>query len=96
MKNCLLPVAVTLLIAAVAVHATPNTSPYALLGKGLEKPLVIMETVPVGNPHNSKDKETGYGAVAHEFAMGKYDVTVAQYAAFLNAKADVPPNKVIE
>jgi len=97
MKSCLLPVAAMFLaIPVVSVQGAQKTSPYAMLGKGLEKPLVTIETVLVGNPHNAKDKETGYGAVAHEFGMGKYDVTVAQYTAFLNAKADVPPNKVIE
>jgi formylglycine-generating enzyme required for sulfatase activity len=97
MKRCLLPaVALLLCIPAARAQVAERPSPYDLLGKSHAKPLVTIETVPVRNPHNSKDKETGYGAVAHEFAMGKFDVTVAQYAAFLNAKADVPPNKVIE
>jgi len=97
MKSCLIPAAAfLLLIPAASAQAPERPSPYDLLGKAHEKPLVTIETVPVGNPNNAKDKETGYGAVAHEFAMGKIDVTVAQYAAFLNAKADVPPNKVIE
>jgi len=97
MKSYLLPAAALLLsISAANAQVTERPSPVDLLRKSYEKPLVTIETVPIGNPRNSKDKDTGYGAVAHEFAMGKYDVTVAQYAAFLNAKADIPPNKVIE
>lgn len=99
MKPRLLPTLALFLAipsAVLAQQGSQKTSPYEMLGKGHEKPLVTLETVPVGNPRNARDKETGYGAVAHEFAMGKYDVTVAQYAAFLNAKADVPPHKVIE
>ena len=88
--------ALLLAISATGMRGADNRSPYATLGKDHGKPLVTIETVPVGNPRNAKDKETGYGAVQHEFAMGKYDVTVAQYAAFLNAKAAVPSSKVIE
>jgi len=54
---------------------------------------VNIVTVPVGNPGNAADTElmtdgtTGYGAVAYEYNIGKYEVTNAQYAAFLNAVA---------
>ena len=37
----------------------------------------------VGNPNDSN----GLGAVAYEYAIGKYDVTIGQYTAFLNAVA---------
>ena len=47
---------------------------------------VEIETVPVGNPGNSPDN-TGYGAVDYEYRIGKYEVTNAQYCAFLNAVA---------
>ena len=33
------------------------------------------------------DGTTGYGSVAYDYKMGAYDVTVAQYVAFLNAVA---------
>ena len=46
-----------------------------------------LEFVTVGDPGNSADPSTGYGAVANAFQMGKYDVTVGQYTAFLNAVA---------
>ena len=42
--------------------------------------------VTVGNPGNANDT-TGYGAVNYEYQIGKYDVTIGQYTAFLNAVA---------
>jgi formylglycine-generating enzyme required for sulfatase activity len=42
--------------------------------------------VPVGNPGNAADN-TGYGAVAYPFNMGKFEVTAGQYTAFLNKVA---------
>jgi formylglycine-generating enzyme len=47
---------------------------------------VTYELVPVGNPGNAIDT-TGYGGVAYDYQIGKYDVTIGQYAAFLNAVA---------
>jgi formylglycine-generating enzyme required for sulfatase activity len=41
----------------------------------------------VGNAGNAADPSTGYGAVAYKYQIGKYEVTNAQYAEFLNAKA---------
>jgi sulfatase modifying factor 1 len=55
---------------------------------------VLIQTVPVGNPGNAADTvvmttdgTTGYGAVPYNYRIGTYDVTNAQYAEFLNAKA---------
>ncbi len=50
---------------------------------------VTIPTVPVGNAGNAKDPGTGndYGAVSYEYRMGTTEVTNAQYAEFLNAKA---------
>ncbi|MDA1178375.1 MAG: SUMF1/EgtB/PvdO family nonheme iron enzyme, partial [Planctomycetota bacterium] len=42
------------------------------------------------DPGNPADL-TGYGAVAYPFRIGKYEVTVGQYVAFLNAKAKSDP-----
>jgi len=39
------------------------------------------------NINGSPDHSTGYGAVAYRYAIGTYDVTVAQYVQFLNAVA---------
>jgi formylglycine-generating enzyme required for sulfatase activity len=48
---------------------------------------VTMDWVTVGNAGNAADPLTGYGAVGYEYKIGKYEVTNAQYATFLNAKA---------
>ncbi len=45
-----------------------------------------MEMVTVGNPNNPPDNGN-FGTVSDEFRIGKYEVTLAQYAAFLNAVA---------
>lgn len=42
--------------------------------------------VPVGDAGNVADTN-GYGAVDHPYAIGTYEVTISQYAAFLNAVA---------
>ena len=58
---------------------------------GLLRPLaaiaITIATVPVGNPGNANDPIDGFGAVAYSYNIGKYDVTVGQYTAFLNAVA---------
>jgi len=46
-----------------------------------------MEFVPVGDLGNAADPTTGYGAVSYGYSMGKYEVTLNQYTAFLNAVA---------
>ncbi|MEY4243794.1 MAG: hypothetical protein RLZZ245_1379 [Verrucomicrobiota bacterium] len=46
---------------------------------------VRVETVHVGNPGNVKASGYGYGAVANEFRMGRYEVTNWEYTEFLNA-----------
>jgi sulfatase modifying factor 1 len=48
---------------------------------------VTMDWVTVGNAGNAPDPLTGFGAVAYEYKIGKYEVTNAQYGAFLNAAA---------
>jgi len=49
---------------------------------------VTYEMVTVGNPGNANDPEgTGNGRVDYSYQIGKYDVTIGQYAAFLNAVA---------
>ena len=51
---------------------------------------VTIEYVKVGDAGNAADT-TGYGAVAYEYNIGKYEVTNAQYVEFLNAKAASDP-----
>ena len=59
-----------------------------LLAAGGAVAEIVIETVPVGNPGNPNDVH-GYGAVAYEFNIGKYEVSNAEYAEFLNAVATV-------
>lgn len=56
------------------------------------QPLVSIETVPIGDVGNAADTTwsppgIGYGAVAYDYNIGKYEVTIGQYTAFLNAVA---------
>jgi len=48
---------------------------------------VTIDLVPVGNAGNANDPATGnvYGGVGYDYQIGKYDVTIGQYTAFLNA-----------
>jgi sulfatase modifying factor 1 len=50
---------------------------------------ITIDTVPVGDVGNPNDPGTGnhYGGVNYAYNIGKYEVTVGQYAAFLNAVA---------
>src|SRR5207247_9059450 len=54
---------------------------------------VTIETVPVGNPGNVNDllPQNLYGGVSYAYRVGTYEVTNAQYAEFLNAKAASDP-----
>jgi len=48
---------------------------------------VSIEYATIGDAGNDADTTTGYGAVPYEYRIGKYEVTNAQYAGFLNAVA---------
>lgn len=52
--------------------------------------LVNLEMVHVGDAGNPNDT-TGFGAVNYAYQIGKYEVTIQQYAVFLNAKAQTDP-----
>lgn len=45
---------------------------------------VLIDTIPIGNPGNASDMVTGLGSVGYEYRIGKYEVTNAEYSAFLN------------
>jgi sulfatase modifying factor 1 len=49
--------------------------------------VISFDYITVGNAGNVADNSTGslYGAVAYAYQIGKYEVTNAQYTAFLNA-----------
>jgi sulfatase modifying factor 1 len=53
-----------------------------------------MDWVSIGDINNAPDPLTGYGAVAHAYQIGKYEVTNAQYAEFLNAKGQSNSNGI--
>ena len=66
-----------------------------LYGTELGKPFV--DFVTIGNPGNAgdtlvmEDATTNYGDVAYQYKIGKFEVTVAQYCAFLNSVAKSDP-----
>ncbi|MFM7244823.1 MAG: SUMF1/EgtB/PvdO family nonheme iron enzyme [Planctomycetaceae bacterium] len=47
--------------------------------------------VPVSDAGNAADPTTGYGRVGESYRIGKYEVTIGEYAAFLNAVAADDP-----
>ncbi|MBY0276854.1 formylglycine-generating enzyme family protein [Candidatus Binatia bacterium] len=53
---------------------------------GQSRPAVDYELVSVGDPGNASDS-TGFGSVPYAYRIGKLDVTIGQYTAFLNAVA---------
>ena len=54
---------------------------------------VTIDMVTVGHPGNANDPLSGnaYGAVAFKYQIGTYEVTIQQYADFLNAVAARDP-----
>ena len=58
----------------------------ALLAFATDAHAVTIDWSYVGNSGNANDS-TGYGAVAYNYRIDKYDVTVGQYTAFLNSVA---------
>ena len=56
---------------------------------------ITYEMVTVGNAGNAGDSGgTGNGAVAYDYQIGKYDVTIGQYTTFLNAVATTDTNSL--
>ena len=39
--------------------------------------------VPIGNARNAADPTTGFGRVTDAYRIGKYEVTIGEYTAFL-------------
>ncbi|MEN9663783.1 MAG: hypothetical protein RLZZ326_146 [Planctomycetota bacterium] len=59
-----------------------------LLAAPIRAAPITYDMVTVGNAGNANDSGgTGNGAVAYDYQIGKYDVTIGQYTAFLNAVA---------
>ena len=56
---------------------------------------ITYQQVAVGNAGNTNDTVGGlFGAVAYDYQIGKYDVTIGQYTAFLNAVARTDTNSL--
>jgi len=62
----------------------------AILAQGINeaRAAITVDLIQIGNAGNAADGTT-YGAVPYDYAIGKDDVTIGQYTAFLNA---VDPN----
>ncbi|MBX7073031.1 MAG: SUMF1/EgtB/PvdO family nonheme iron enzyme [Pirellulales bacterium] len=75
-----------------ATRAAAALITFSLLG-GTNLYAVTIPTVPVGNPGNAGQvhHQGIFGAVAYDYRIGATEVTNAQYAAFLNAKAANDP-----
>jgi formylglycine-generating enzyme required for sulfatase activity len=71
---------------AAAVAAAIAAVVFSAVFQPVEARAVTIDLVPVGNPGNANDT-TGYGGVAYDFQIGKYEVTIGQYTEFLNAVA---------
>jgi hypothetical protein len=75
------------------MHAARPMLPFAaflfLTLPGLAQAVTI-DWVTVGDPDNVAD-DTGYGAVADVYGIGKHLVTIQQYTDFLNAVAQSDP-----
>src|SRR5580704_9915649 len=67
--------------AMVALPAAANANVFQLPAGQMS-----LQFVPVGDPGNAPDSN-GLGSVSYTYQMGTYDVTLAQYTAFLNAVA---------
>jgi formylglycine-generating enzyme required for sulfatase activity len=80
-------------LAAVMLAAGSVAADVFNMSGGLKS----LDFVTVGNPSNAPDTQvawngaTGYGQVNYAYNIGKYDVTTAQYTAFLNAVAQTDP-----
>lgn len=57
-----------------------------VLNVALAAPLVDIETIKIGHAGNTADT-TGFGAVEYEYSISKYEITLKEYSAFLNAVA---------
>ena len=80
----------SMILTAAACYAAVAQADVFNMGTGITS----LETVQVGNPGNAADtaahsgNPAGQGAVGYAYNIGKYEVTAAQYAEFLNAVAD--------
>ncbi len=67
----------------------------ATCGSSIPSVAVTFDWAVVGNPGNAAD-DTGFGSVDYSYRISKHEVTVAQYADFLNAVASTDPFELYE
>ena len=72
------------------LSAGPNY--YFSAAKKIADESIDMQMVEVGDENNEADSPSGAGSVAYKYLIGKYEVTVGQYAAFLNSVAKSDPH----
>jgi len=85
MKQCNAVLTFAMLLGALLASGAARADVFHM-----DPGLTSLEMVPVGNPGNAADTRyatPGYGAVAYEYQIGKYEVTAGQYTEFLNAVA---------
>ena len=70
----------TRFIPAIILILSGLTTPHA-------NALISIDTVYVGDINNPSDPNTGRGTVDYGYYLGKYEVTINQYVAFLNSVA---------
>lgn len=77
------------------LYATPILTALIMSSTPALAQELFIETVLVNAPGNPADPMTGYGAVNAAFKISKSELTLEQYAAFLNAIAAVPKHPAI-
>ena len=94
MKSFLYTLSAIFAVSIVGCSNSDSSSTSSNCSSGFTQPAapsVQYNLVTVGNPGNSADT-TGFGSVSYSYQIGKYDVTIAQYTAFLNAVAKTDAN----
>jgi formylglycine-generating enzyme required for sulfatase activity len=94
MKSFLYALSAIFAVSIVGCSNSDSSSTSSNCSSGFTQPAapsVQYNLVTVGNPGNSADT-TGFGSVSYSYQIGKYDVTIAQYTAFLNAVAKTDAN----
>lgn len=75
---------IALVVMSCFVLASTASANVFDMGPGMTS----LEFVYVGDPGNADDiHDSGYGGVAHDYSIGKFEITTGQYVEFLNAVA---------
>ena len=63
------------------------TIAFCVMSQSIHADVIDYQMVTVGDAGNAANSSTGLGAVASDFRIGRYDVTIQQYTDFLNIVA---------